>query len=152
MTPVGAQVFAARNLELLAAIENTLDALNSDTSLLRAIHAGYEEIQDRLTDSRTAIDDGGRIQLMLEKAGAVCSRIYHDACKRHAAACQDPQLRPDDGVAEAYCEFMEAVRNLHDYIEELREWIATHDAVLEPSISAAFSSVDDLFADLLPLH
>ena len=37
LTPIGAQALAARNLELLAAIENTLDGLYADTKLLRAI-------------------------------------------------------------------------------------------------------------------
>ena len=150
MTPFGAQAFAARNLELLAAIENTLDGLSADTNLLRAIHDGYQEIQARLTGTSGPIDDSGRTQATLEKASAACTRIYHDACKRHQSARQDPQLRPDDGVAEAYGEFIAILRELHDTIEALREWIGTHDAVLQPTTGAVYSSADDLFAALLP--
>lgn len=149
MTPVGAQAFAARNLELLTAIEHTLDALHADTELLHAIHRGYEEIRCALEGNPAAIDEDGRIQGVLDKASAACARIYHDACQRHASACQDPQLRPDDGVADAYGAFIDAVRELHDSIESLREWIATHDAVLQPSVSAAYADVDDLVAALL---
>ncbi|WP_103018132.1 hypothetical protein [Alicycliphilus denitrificans] len=152
MTPVGAQAFAARNLELLAAIENTLDALSADTNLLHAIHAGYREIHEKLEGTATAIDEGGRIQGILDKAGASCARIYHDACQRHQSACQDPQLRPDDGVADAYSAFIDALRELHDTIEYLREWIATHDAVLQPTTGTVYASADDLFAALLPRH
>ena len=150
MTPIGAQAFAARNLELLAAIENTLDGLTADTQLLRAIHDGYEEIQAKLVGTTGPIDDSGRTQAALEKAGAACARIYNDACQRHQSACQDPQLRPDDGVADAYSAFIGALRELHDTIEALREWIATHDAVLDPSMGAVYASADDLFAALLP--
>ena len=150
LTPVGAQAFAARNLELLAAIENTLDGLSADTKLLRAIHDGYQEIQDRLAGIKEPVDDSGRIQAALEKASAACARIYHDACKRHQSAKRDPQLRPGDGVAEAYGDFITALRDLHDTIEALREWIATHDAVLQPTTGAVYSSADDLFAALLP--
>ena len=152
MTPVGAQAFAARNLELLAAIENTLDALNTDTNLLNAIHDGYQEIREKLEGTTTAIDEGGRIQAMLDKAGAACVRIYHDACQRHQSACQDPQLHPDDGVPDAYSAFMGALRALHDTLESLREWIATHDAVLQPTTGMVYASADDLFAALLPRH
>ena len=150
MTPFGAQAFAARNLELLAAIENTLDGLSADTNLLRAIHDGYQEIQARLTGTSGPIDDSGRTQATLEKASAACTRIYHDACKRHQTARQDPQLRPDDGVAEAYVEFIAILRELHDTTEALREWIGTHDGVLQPATRAVYPSADDLFAALLP--
>ena len=150
MTPSGAIAFAARNLELLSAIENTLDALNADTLLLRAIHDGYAEIRERLAGSTAPIDTNGRINATLDKAGAACARIYHDACQRHASACQDMQLLPDDGVADAYGAFIEAVRALHDSIETLREWIATHDAVLQPTTGAVYANAADLFAALLP--
>lgn len=150
MTPAGAQAFAARNLELLTAIEHTLDALDADTQLLCAIRGGYEEIRTALADRATLIDGDGRIQATLDKAGAACARIYHDACQRHASACQDPQLRPDDGVADAYGAFIDTVRDLHDSIESLREWIATHDAVLQPTTSPVYASAADLFGALLP--
>lgn len=150
MTSVGAQAFAARNLELLTAIEHTLDALHADTQLLHAIRSGYEEIRAALEASVAAIDEDGRIQGVLDKASAACARIHHDACQRHASACQDPQLLPDDGLADAYDAFIDAVRALHDSIESLREWIATHDAVLQPTTGAVYASATDLFAALLP--
>lgn len=87
---------------------------------------------------------------ILRDASAACARIYQDACRRHQSACKDPQLYPDDGVADAYSAFIEALGQLHDTIEALREWIATHDAVLQPTTGAVYSSADDLFAALLP--
>ena len=53
-------------------------------------------------------------------------------------------------MAEAYGEFIAILRELHDTIEALREWIGTHDAVLQPATGAVYSSADDLFAALLP--
>ena len=53
-------------------------------------------------------------------------------------------------MADAYSAFIEALGQLHDTIEALREWIATHDAVLQPTTGAVYSSADDLFAALLP--
>lgn len=112
ITPMGAQVFAARNLNLLATIEKTLDALSSDTELVQAIHAGYEEINERLQGIQTEIDPKGVILGNLEEASNTCVRIYRDTCERHQSACDDPLLRPDDGVADAYGQFIEALNAL----------------------------------------
>lgn len=149
MSFAGVNAFAARNLQLLSAIENTLDALDSDIKIIVGIDASYEELRQRLESSDVVIDPDRRIESNLIKASDACSRIYHDAQQRHVAACTDPQLNPDDGVADAYESFMDAIRHLHDTVEDLREWVAIHDAVLEPSISAAFSNADDLFESLM---
>lgn len=149
MSPASAQAFAARNLELLTAIENTIDALTGDTDLLSAISRTYGEVQDKLSGFEGEIDASGRIVAMLGKASDACSRIYRDAQHRHQSACTDPQLRPDDGVTDAYEAFMNAVHDLHDTVESLREWIAVHDAVLQPASGTTFDSVDDLFDSLL---
>ena len=149
MSPSGAQALAARNLEFLAAIENTLDALVSDTDLLRSISRAYQELHEKLAGIEIEIDAGGRIVAMLEKASGSCVRIYRDAQRRHQSACRDPVLKPDDGVTDAYSSFIEAVHDLHDTIETLREWIATHDAVLQLTTGQTFDSVDDLFDSLL---
>jgi hypothetical protein len=58
-------------------------------------------------------------------------------------------LQPDDGVAEAYDGFIAAMHALHDTVEVLREWIAMHDALLQPTTGKTFDSVDDLFDALL---
>ncbi len=150
MTPIGAQMFAARNLELLTAIENTLDALAADIDLVNAIHRAYEEIRERLGVIDGAIDPDLTLQAKLEKASDACARIYRDTCRRHASACSDPDLRQDDGVAEAYSEYIDALSDLHGTVEKLREWIATHDAVIEPTTGVVYATADDLFAALLP--
>ena len=150
LTPAGVQALAARNLELLTAIENTIDALAADTRILGAIHEAYTEVLDRLDGGLCAIDPAGRAQATLQKSSDACARIHDDARLRYRSARADPNLHPDDGVAEAYQAFIEVVRALHDAIEALRERIATHDAVLEPAASRVFTDVDELFADMIP--
>ena len=149
MSPSGAQALAARNLDFLAAIERTIDALVSDTDLIHDIGRAYQEIQEKLTGLGTEIDADGRITGLLEKASEACVRIYRDAQRRHESARQNPLLQPDDGVAEAYDAFIAAMHALHDTVEMLREWIATHDAVLQPTTGQTFDSVDDLFDAML---
>lgn len=58
-------------------------------------------------------------------------------------------MRPDDGLVEAYNEFVSVVNELHDTIEDLSEWIATHDAVVQPTTGQTFETVDSLFDALL---
>lgn len=149
MSFAGVNAFAARNLQLLSVIENTLDALDSDIRIIVGIDASYEEMRQRLEPNDAVIDPDRRIESNLVKASDACSRIYHDAQQRHVSACTDPLLNSDDGVADAYESFMDAIRHLHDTVEDLREWVATHDAVLEPSTSAVFSNAGDLFESLM---
>ena len=75
--------------------------------------------------------------------------IHRDAQKRHQSAGADPALHPDDGVDDAYDEYLGAVRDVHDTVEALREWIVTRDAVLEPSTGDTHASADALFAAIL---
>ncbi len=70
---------------------------------------------------------------VLDKASSSCVRIYNDAKNRHVSARLDLQVRPDDGLVEACNEFVSAVNELHDTIEDLSDWISTNDAVLQPT-------------------
>lgn len=149
MSSSGAQALAARNLELLRAIEDTVDSLAADTGLLRSICGTYTEIQTKLSASNTEIDPTGRICAVLDKASSSCVRIYNDAKNRHLSARSDPHLRSDDGVVDAYDDFINAVNDLHDTIDELCEWISNHDAVLQPTTGATFDTVSSLFDSLL---
>ena len=145
----GVQALAARNLELLRAIEDTLDGLAADTELVRSISRTYSELKSKLQPSTTEIDPSGRIRAVLDKSSDSCVRIYKDARNRHLFASTDPQLRPDDGVVEAFNEFASAIDELHDTIEELSQRIANHDAVLQPTTGQTFDTVDSLFDSLL---
>lgn len=150
LTPFGAQAFAARNLELLASIENTLDALSADTKLVHAIDEGFQEVGQKLAGfGGEPIDPEGRFQTLLSKSSDGCARIHRDICLRQRSACTDPDLRSSDGLADACSDFILAVDALHDTIERLREWVADHDAVLEPSTGQRYANAEALFDALL---
>ena len=38
--------------------------------------------------------------------------------------------------------------DLHDVMFEIKEWVAIHDALLEPVIEESYASADDLFKAL----
>ena len=146
-TPARVQALAARNLQLLQAIESTLSQLGSDVKLVYAIAGAFEEIQRALSEGAngTVIDPEGVACSALVKASDACLRIHAAAKSGHQAACDDRRLRNEDGVADAYAEYLIAVESAHDSIESLREWIATHDALLDPDLPGSYTSVDDLF-------
>ena len=102
MSSFGAQSLAVRNLELLRAIEDMVDGLVADTDLVTSISRTYFELKSKLLPNTTEVDPSGRICAVLDKASNSCVRIYNDAKNRHVSARLDPQVRPDDGLVEAY--------------------------------------------------
>lgn len=145
------QALTARNLQLLQAIESTLGSLANDTQLLRAITGGFEDIQGRLESAvpHNEIDPTGTINEGLCLAASAVHRMHARAEKQHASACCEPLLTPDDGVADAYSTYLTSLAGVFDSIEHLRDWICTHDAILQPSTGKTYVDVDDLFSDLL---
>lgn len=143
-----AEVMAARNLQFLAVIENTLDGLESDTGHIRVIAEAVEKTLKSLQaeNSPKPVDPEGRLSALLEKASESARRMYATASEAHESACSDRMLKPEDGVVEAFNEHLEALTDLHACGEELRDWIETHDALLEPSTGKTYTNVDDLFA------
>lgn len=149
-SPSAVQSFAARNLQLLRAIETTVESLETDTTILNALSKDMVRLFDSLKGSQTevAIDAEGRILDLLNQSMDSTERMHAVNVKRHNSACADSRLRPDDGVAEAYIDHLDALNTLHSTVAELAEWIDTHDALLEQPSNAVHSSADELFKAL----
>lgn len=142
------QALSARNLQLLQAIEGTLNRLSSDSRILGAVAETFREILQRLQDDlpTDTIDRDGSICDAQRLAAEAVQRIYAKANRQHKSACSDARLTQEDGVVEAYQDCMRTLESLFDAIEALRDWIETHDALLEPVSGTSRKSVDDLFA------
>lgn len=149
-TAASVQAVAARNLQLLQAIESTLSRLDSDTGLLLAIGRAFEEITNSLTERAQdqPVDPEGAACVALMQASDACSRMYSNAARQHQAACRDRSLREGDGVVEAFEEYLAALRSVHDLVEDVRNWVETHDALLEPATGVVYTNADDLIAAL----
>jgi hypothetical protein len=144
------EALAARNLQFLALIENTIDRVSGDTDHIRvmskAVVACLESLQ-KANDVKL-IDPEGRLCELLGKTAEMARRMYADASGAHESACGDRLLQPDDGVVEAFSELMEAVTELHACSEELRDWVEIHDALLEEPTGATYTNAADLIAAL----
>jgi len=146
--PAFAQAAAARNLQLLRAIESTIISIASDTRLMQGMAGDVSDMLAAIQKANvsSALDPSGVVCQDLGLAADITSSLYARARARHQDARNDFRLTRDDGVADAYGAYIDAARSLHDQIEELREWIATHDAVLEPGNGKFFDTAEALFA------
>ncbi len=150
----GAAQEAARSLELLRAIETTVEVNN-------LIAEAFEHINHRITASIEAvcarpsenpaepIDADGSIRAMAEQALDVfCSAVQTMSSKRDAAL-RDGDLSHEDGVVESYDRVMEALTDSHGLINELNWAIMEHDADRSPlSGKGPFTSAKELLAAL----
>jgi hypothetical protein len=78
-----------------------------------------------------AVDPEGKICDMVERLQDKVRKEY---------ACAWDQSGSDS--------FIKALEKLFNSIEIFKDWIETHDAILEPSTGIGYSNVDDLFAAL----
>lgn len=65
------------------------------------------------------------------------------------AAKIDPALHVEDGVAEAWSQFIDALADHHNALEELRDTVETLDALLSPKTGPEYTDVDEMIGDLL---
>lgn len=138
-----------RSVALLDAIEQTVTLLRGDTEVLVFLANQAKEVTSNLSgiEPATVIDSDGSISESLVK---LCTQLGHDyviAIAKRDAARSDPQLTQDDGVEDAYTQHIDALADLHNAIENLRESMEVHDARLSPVVGS-YANVDDLFVAL----
>ncbi|MDR1969579.1 MAG: hypothetical protein LBQ32_12975 [Burkholderiaceae bacterium] len=140
----------ARTLQFLALIETTIDIVSSDVAHVHACTQGIRNLAARYRQIfvEIAVPEEARLVALLDKTMEAARRIYQDANKRHALACNDKELHPGDGVVDVFVELIKASQELFDYTSEFKEWVQTHNALLEPSICKIFDNAEDFIAEL----
>ena len=138
---------STRSLDFLQAIEKTLGFLLDNAAVLRTLAAGADKELRKLQELQPAgaLDPEGRVCQLLEQCLALLERL-HDTNKlkcEHARA--DGRLRGDDGVVEAYEDYLAAIDEHHHLLFDLREWIRTHDALLEQPSGRTCRDVGEMF-------
>lgn len=149
-SPAAVQAYAARSIQLLQAIETTIDFLDSNAEIIRSVATGMEYIVEALREDppNVELDPEGRISQLLEQGAGKARAMYDDALKRRDAAAGDEHVHEDDGLYEAFDEFICAAADLHNNAEDLREWLETHDALQEQPSGEGFTSVAEYFKTL----
>lgn len=148
-TPAGVQAYASRSLDFLQAIEKTVGFLRENGAVLRTLSNGIEAELAKLKRiepaNATPLDPEGRVCELLDQCTALLERVHGNNSRRCEAARSDQRLRDDDGVVDAYEDFLAAVDEHHTLIHELKEWIRTYDSLLEQPSGTTYKDVDDLF-------
>ncbi|MHB1124025.1 MAG: hypothetical protein ACYC0T_15080 [Ramlibacter sp.] len=145
-SPAGVHAYAGRTLDLLRAIERTIDHISENRGHVAVLAGGavkyLEQLQARPVDA--VLDPDGAVCAMFAEALGALERIYRDATVRRAAAASDRRLRGDDGVVEVYDDYLSSLSGCHDVLHEVKEWIETHDALLEPAKGGTYADAGDL--------
>ncbi len=142
----------ARSVHLLDAIEETVNSLDGHTEMLQLLVEQGRRVLSALGQSQDVVAKGliDPDNVISGKLKASAEKIHTDylaAIAARESARLDPELRPDDGVEQAYTEHIAALADLHNVIEDLRDTMETIDARHSPTIGS-FDNVDDLFSAL----
>jgi hypothetical protein len=143
------QAQAARSLDLLDLIDRTLFNLRANTDILTAV---CRELEPKIGavecfEGPELLDPEGRVSSLLLKAADAANRQYQHAIKCRQSAREARELVEEDGVADGWTGYIGALADYHNLLETLRDRIAIVDSMKSP-MSASFSSVKDLLADL----
>ncbi len=141
---------AQRSLDLLRAIERTVESVVGISKVLEGIADGMRDLAARIVngDERAELDPDGKNAAVFEAGRAVCLALLGRFERCVAAARADVELREDDGVVDAYELAISAVRDLDEAIDALIVAIAIHDGAASGPASEPFSRADDLIAFL----
>lgn len=142
------EAVAHRDLNLLNAIDETIDSLCSTRAEMDILtDALFREI-DRLKELGAPIDQEGKFLPMFENGRDAIGEFYRTMEAKCNAARNAPELRADDGVVEAYCELLGSTAKLHNAINDLCWTIGEHDADFDKATGKMHTSTEQMFADL----
>lgn len=126
---------ATRSIELLDAIDCTLDALRADVELMSPAVEAFRRVAAALRDApldSPVADPEGKGARGIRAGLEGVERMHAALAARHEAALRDPRLCDDDGVVAAYQEAMAVCRDLYDATydaeEAFLEAVADHEA------------------------
>jgi hypothetical protein len=137
---------AQRDLNLLNTIDKTIDSLCELKAEMDILADTIQREIQRLKDTSGVIDEDGSIILMLEETRDVLGQSHAALIKQCATVRKAPELHPDDGVVEAFCEVLDSTAALHNAVNDLCWAIGEHDADLDEKLPGSYSNADDLFA------
>lgn len=145
------QAFASRTLEFLQLIERTISNVQADAAVLHANTRALRELLGNLATRGAAVelDPAGRVESLLSQAAASCVRLHEKALLQRESARADPDLFEDDGVVDAFSDYVDAIIEAHNAIEDLSDTVQTLDALRSPVVGSAFTDVDALVEDML---
>jgi hypothetical protein len=144
---------ASRSLELLRAIESTINSLSEiSDQMSKDIGTGVDFINKiNNANNLNTLDPNDKIEDNLLLAQQKVEALHQALQNGQKSAIMDTQLMTEDGVVDAYNLAVEKAADLHNTLNTLRWVIMEHDADLENSKSnKVFSkaNISELVAEL----
>jgi hypothetical protein len=148
----GAKSDSARSLDLLRAIEDTVDTNDVLARTFAALAGNCASATESICaldrDRRKEIDADGAICTGIESAIERLTSLVELLATKHAAALADRQLRAEDGVASSYEATIKAIRDACVELDELKWAVMENDADLSPLAGGPFKDVELLLSAL----
>ncbi len=146
---------AGASLDLLRAVEMTVDALRKEQTLLSAfIKTGrnLQECVQNLLHSEVIDHDDSTAQL-LEQVEKKAQDVYDLYTRKMQSAIDDKKLNGDhkEDVVSEYKQTLELLAEFHNLLSELRWAIMEHDADVAEE-AGTYSNIEDLSAHLKRLR
>ena len=132
----------ARDLTLLKAVDQTLDALSLDSGRLGADLKFAVEVTEKInkTKPQAMIDPAGNVDDNILRAQDSIKSVNIKYSEKRSHAENDNDLCEEDGVVEAFNKNIELSANLYNALSDLRWAIAEHDADLSPKLATSVCS------------
>lgn len=142
------QAYASRMLRLLQEIESGREFLDANVGMLRAMVGSTTSLVEQLRaqDGDAVLDPEGKVSELLGQAAESAKRSREVIQARHANAKQTKKLSSE--LDQAFAQFADVATEIHNTIEDMREWVETHDALLEQPSGRPMKSAAELFSRL----
>lgn len=146
-------VGAVRSLDLLRAIDGTIEALSHHTQLFQSAQRVFSEVLKAISAEsapRTIREED--LIPALEALQDALKRSFQDCSRKMDCAIRDPRLSDDDGVVDAYQILLDALSGLNTTAENLRWGILENNADVEkdhtPVVLSNPSDIDSFLDNL----
>jgi hypothetical protein len=140
---------AARDLQLLRDIQATLDYLDIELERARQQNQAAELFIQMVKDAPRELDPEGEIVKLFDSARDCVGEYHAHLVRCRQCAIEDPELRDDDGIVEAYTVLIDMIAALHNNLNALSWVIGEHDADLDSvAPGGPYTNADDLLAAL----
>ncbi|MCJ0877906.1 hypothetical protein MRX33_10215 [Pseudomonas sp. JI-2] len=140
---------AARSLDLLKAIDGTIDSVTHHCQLLEVCEGALRKAIAAINEGLNTEFDEEQIVPVLEGLQESLASALVSFERKRKAALLDPRLKGSDGVVDAYDCLISAALSLNEAAEELRWAILEHNADMEGPHEAVVLSDDDEIAAFL---
>lgn len=139
---------AARDLDLLRAIDSTLDMLDIEMGRVEQLNHAAEKFIDTIGEAPGPIESDIDLVALFDKARDSVGEAHALLKRRHQSAINDPNLRDEDGIAEAYACLIEATAEFHNHLNALSWAIGEHNADFDKPTGKAYADIEDMLRDM----